>query len=1102
MERVLENGPWLIRLVLLILNVWTPNSKLKKDDITYVPIWVKMHNVPIVAYSEIGLSLITSTLGKPIMLDGYTSNMCINSWGRNSYARALIEVSAKTTLLDSIVVAIPLPNGMGHSMETIDIEYEWQPPRCETCKIFDHNDNQCPKKVVVTNSEEKLDDGFVEVKRKGGKGKTNTHSKQIHGIRLNKPMPSYKYRPVNKSTNEKGEAHSVREKEQIPSTNGSQPNEHTNAPSQLADPRGKKASIEDDFSFVSVRNSFQSLTEDDKMIDANDRFWSISSVYGNVEEDDSEEVEEMFSVAAWNIRGMNQTPKQNEVRQVISENNLCVCAILESHVTSSRLDKLCLRVFKHWTWTSNGVMCVKDSRIILGWNPDIVDIVIISSSDQVMHTGIYFKADKKEMFCSFVYTHNRYQHRRELWNNLIIHKAYVRNRPWCLMGDFNASLHIDDKSVGSSYVDTAMRNFQDCVAEVEVTDINSSGLRFTWNQKPRGTDGLLKKIDRIMANLEFNMSFVGSSALFQPYRISDHSPAILRIPTTSVLKPRPFKFSNVVVHKTRFKEIVSTGWQFPVSGFWMYKVVKKLKMLKKPLRKLLYDQGNIIEKVKRLRHELDEVQRALDSDPFNVDIREEEAVYIRAFQDALFDEELFLKQKAKVKWLKSGDANSAYFHKVVKSRASKNRIDSVTTTNGVRMDGDSVPMAFIDHYTSFLAVSSLASSTRSRFHPTFNVDIREEEAVYIRAFQDALLDEERFLKQKAKVEWLKSGDANSAYFHNVPMAFIDHYTSFLGQQGVTYPFIFNDLFRTKLSTDAADFMVRDVSDQDIRDAIFSLGDDKSPGPDGYTAAFFKEAWDIIAQDVCNAVKEFFVNGVLLKELNHTIIALIPKVATPLKINDYRPISCCNVLFKCISKIISNRINDSLMDLVSLNQSAFVPGRRISDNILLTQELMHNYHLDRGPPRCAFKVDFQKAYDTVDWVFLKEVLVGFGFHPRMIGWIMECVSSTSFSISINGYLHGYFKGKRGLRQGDPVSPYHFTPVMEVLTLMLHRRVSLSESFTYHRYCSDLNIINLCFADDAEGVYFFAIGDLANSCLCLSWNHWRNSKLCFRVDPEST
>ncbi|GJZ43372.1 hypothetical protein Tco_0590627 [Tanacetum coccineum] len=179
------------------------------------------------------------------------------------------------------------------------------------------------------------------------------------------------------------------------------------------------------------------------------------------------------------------------------------------------------------------------------------------------------------------------------------------------------------------------------------------------------------------------------------------------------------------------------------------------------------------------------------------------------------------------------------------------------------------------------------------------------------------------------------------------------------------------------------------------------------------------------------------------------------------------------MFKCISKIINNRIKESLKDFVSPNQSAFVPGRSIADNVLLTQELMHNYHLDRGLPRCAFKVDIQKAYDTVDWDFLRKVLIGFGFHSRMIGWIMECVTTTSFSISINGSLHGLFKGKRGLRQGDPLSPYLFTLIMEILTLMLQRGVRSSYSFTYHRYCSNMELINLCFADD---LFLFANGDV--------------------------
>ncbi|GKC10914.1 putative RNA-directed DNA polymerase, eukaryota, reverse transcriptase zinc-binding domain protein, partial [Tanacetum coccineum] len=177
------------------------------------------------------------------------------------------------------------------------------------------------------------------------------------------------------------------------------------------------------------------------------------------------------------------------------------------------------------------------------------------------------------------------------------------------------------------------------------------------------------------------------------------------------------------------------------------------------------------------------------------------------------------------------------------------------------------------------------------------------------------------------------------------------------------------------------------------------------------------AWDVVGDYVTCAIRDFFSNGELLKELNHTIISLIPKVPTPVKINDYRPVSYCNVLYKCISKIIANYNKEGLGDLVSNNQSAFVLGRRISDNILLTHELMRNYHRRSGSPRCAFKVDIQNAYDIVDWNFLWAILFGFNFNHRMVEWIMVCVSSTSYSICVNGNMHDLFRGKHGLRQGD-------------------------------------------------------------------------------------
>jgi hypothetical protein len=260
----------------------------------------------------------------------------------------------------------------------------------------------------------------------------------------------------------------------------------------------------------------------------------------------------MFSFASWNIRGLNRSPKQMEVQQIVKHNKLSLCAILESHVDMSKLVNVCNSVFKSWDWTSNGNHCLKGARIIIGWNPNLIDVMVLSQSDQVLHLQLVLKADKKLLFASVVYADNYYVKRRDLWDSLCLHKLFVGDRPWVLFGDFNATLFFEDHSAGPSVVDVNMRDFRECVEKIEVVDINSSGLNFTWSQKPKNGVGILKKLDRVLANTAFTDLFPSAYALFQPYRLSDHCPCILKIPAIVKQKPKPFKFANFLLYKEGF----------------------------------------------------------------------------------------------------------------------------------------------------------------------------------------------------------------------------------------------------------------------------------------------------------------------------------------------------------------------------------------------------------------------------------------------------------------------------------------------------------------------------------------------------------------------
>ncbi|KAK4382073.1 hypothetical protein Sango_2907500 [Sesamum angolense] len=170
--------------------------------------------------------------------------------------------------------------------------------------------------------------------------------------------------------------------------------------------------------------------------------------------------------------------------------------------------------------------------------------------------------------------------------------------------------------------------------------------------------------------------------------------------------------------------------------------------------------------------------------------------------------------------------------------------------------------------------------------------------------------------------------------------FVDFYTSLLGTEDQTLP-INDGVFHwgSSLHSELASNLCRAVTPAEVKTTVFQISDNKAPNPDGYTSCFFKKAWNIVGDLVCRAVMDFFRSGRMLRQLNHTIIALVPKSEHSPSVADYRPISCCNVIYKVITKIIADRLSHRLVQLIDSSQAAFVGGRNITNNIFLAQEMV-------------------------------------------------------------------------------------------------------------------------------------------------------------------
>lgn len=243
-----------------------------------------------------------------------------------------------------------------------------------------------------------------------------------------------------------------------------------------------------------------------------------------------------------------------------------------------------------------------------------------------------------------------------------------------------------------------------------------------------------------------------------------------------------------------------------------------------------------------------------------------------------------------------------------------------------------------------------------------------------------------------------------------------------------------------LSPSCLNRLSRSVTKEEVCFALRNMGPLKSPGPDGYLGVFYQKNWSLIGSQVTATVDGVIRRGAFPEEFCDALLIPIAKVEKPEFITQFRPISLLNVVFKLTTKVIVNRLKPILPKIISPTLASFIPGRQITDNIVIVEEVLHTMRSRAaGKKRMIMKIDLEKAYDRIRWEFLEDTLREAHIPIDLIRVILQCQSRGSTKLLWNEGLADSFMASRGVRQGDPLSPYLFVLCMERLTHLIQAAV---------------------------------------------------------------
>ncbi|VFR02708.1 unnamed protein product [Cuscuta campestris] len=523
----------------------------------------------------------------------------------------------------------------------------------------------------------------------------------------------------------------------------------------------------------------------------------------------------------------------------------------------------------------------------------------------------------------------------------------VRNKG----GDFNAISDLLHHK-GSRLPDLeGVCDFSDCIKDCNLKEPTFTGPSFTWHGA-RSNGNVWKRLDRVFFNDVWDTKWPRTSLTHMAKNGSDHCPLLFTSQIGDTHTSKAFRFQNMWLLKEDFMDYCKKSWEeVPFHG-GMKSLFTRLHHLKGKLsawNKTSF--GNVFDMLKEAEDEATRAEILFHTNPTTTNkilLNQKQAV----LADVSNREYHFWKQKCSLKWFKEGDANTKFFHGLVKEKRRTQRINVLMNENGEAIqDTCSLEDMVVHHF------STLFNGTEQAATP-------------------------------------------------------EMYNDFMA----SIPHLINNEQNTKL--------MALPSEQELKDILWGMDANSCAGPDGFNVTFFKGCWDIVKRDVTSACQEVFLGIPMTTAAASSNICLLPKVANANKLNDFRPICLSTVASKLATRCIAKRLCRILPEIISEEQAAYVPGREMLDQILITKELVHNINRKAKGGNLIIKLDLAKAFDKVKWSYLLDILQRFGFCSQFINMIENLLVSSKYSILLNGKPCGFFGQSRGIKQGDPLSPLLF------------------------------------------------------------------------------